>query len=89
MTQTQEIITHRVLKIHAGMGGVGHAGVELGGSCRGGMGYVRVGWVMQGWDVVGHIRVGKDGNYRVLNLEMPQGIKSDITIMELQVIGSL
>ena len=42
---------------------------------------------MQGWDGVGHIRVG--GNYKVLNLEMPHGIKSDRTIMELEVIESL
>ena len=39
--------------------------------------------------MVGHIRVRLGGNYRVLNLEMPQGIKSDRTIMELQVIESL
>ena len=44
---------------------------------------------MQGWGEVSHIRVGWDGNYRVLNLEMPHGIKSDRTVMELQVIESL
>ena len=45
-----------------------------GGSYRGGVGHVGMGW---------------SGNYRVLNLEMPQGIKSDRTIMELQVIESI
>ena len=44
---------------------------------------------MQGWGEVGHIRVGWGGNYRVLNRGIPQGIKSDRTIMELQVIESL
>ena len=29
------------------------------------------------------------GNYRVLNLDMPQGIKSDRTIMEMQGIEFL
>ena len=34
-----------------GWDGVGHAGVELGGSCRGGVGHAGVGWV-------GHAGVG-------------------------------
>ena len=57
-------------------GGVGHAGVWWGESCRsGGVGHVGVGWIMQGWGGV--------------NLDMPQGIKSDKTIMEVQGIESL
>ena len=61
-------------------GGVGH--VDVGGSCRGG--WCWGGCVMQGWGRVNHIRVWKSGNYRVLNLEMSQDIKSDRTIMEMQ-----
>ena len=42
-----------------GWGGVGNVGVQLGGSCRGGMGNVRVGWgwVMHEWGGVGHAGV--------------------------------
>ena len=83
---------------------MGHAGMGIGwvkqgweGSCRGRVGHARMVWGGSyrgkvghaGWDMVGHIRVGCLGNYRVLNLEMPQGIKSDKTIMELQVIESV
>ena len=39
---------------------MGHVGVELGGSCRGG-----VGWVMEWWDGVGHVGVGWGGSCRV------------------------
>ena len=45
MAQTQEIITHRLSKHHAGWDGVGHAGVG-------------VGWVMQGLGGCGHAGVG-------------------------------
>ena len=57
MTHTQEIITHRVLKIHAGVG-VGWVMQGWDGSCRGRVGHTGLGWVMHGLDVVGHIRVG-------------------------------
>ena len=53
---------------------MGHAGMGWGESYQGGLGHIRVGWV---------------GNYRVLLLEMPLSIKSNRTIMELQVIESL
>ena len=33
-----------------GWGGVCHAGVGWGMSCRGGVGHIGVGWVTQGWD---------------------------------------
>ena len=58
-------------------GGVGWVIQRWGRSCRGGMDHVGVGWVMQGWGGVGHTRVGWGGNYRVLNLEMAQDLKSD------------
>ena len=48
-----------------------------------------MGSVIQGWGGSCRDWVGWGGNYRVLNLEMPHGIKSDRTIMELQVIECL
>ena len=53
-----------------------------------------MGWAIQGWggscrDEVGWVISVWGGNYRVLNLEMPQGIKSDRIIMKLQVTESL
>ena len=42
-----------------GRGGVGHALVGWGGSCRGG-----VGWVMHWWGGVGHAMVGWGGSCR-------------------------
>ena len=49
---------------------------------------------MQGWSGscrvgVGHAGMEYGGNYRLLNLEMPRGIKSDRTVMEMQDIESL
>ena len=60
MTQSQEIITHRVSKIHECLqvmqgwgescrGEVDPVEVRWDGSCRGGVGHTGVGWVMQGW----------------------------------------
>ena len=65
---------------------MGHAGVgwvmqEWGGSCRGGLGDA-------GWGGVGHAGVGHAGLGGV-NLDMPQSIKSDRTIIEVQGIESL
>ena len=71
MTQTQKIITCRVLKIHAGVGWggscrdggrVGHAGCD--GSCRSGMGHAGVGWggSYRGW--VSHAGMGCGWSYQ-------------------------
>ena len=53
MTQTQEIITHKVLKIHEmkmkGVGWVMKNGVSWGGSWRGGEDHSGVGCIMKGW----------------------------------------
>ena len=46
------------------------------------MGHAGMGWG-------GSYQCGVGGTYRVLNLEMPQSIKSHRKIMELQVIESL
>ena len=58
-----------------GWGGSYRGGVMWGRPCRGGVVWVMLGWVMQG--------LGR------VNLDMPQGIKSDRTIMEVQGIESL
>ena len=57
-------------------------------SSRGTWGKTRVGWVMQGWGGVGHAGVGHAGLDGV-NLDMPQGIKSDRIIIEVQGVESL
>ena len=41
---------------------MGHVGVGWGGSCRGGVGHVRVGLIMEGG--VGHVRMGWGGTCR-------------------------
>ena len=82
---------------NAGVGWVGHAGVGWSGLGHATVGWVMqvgVGWVMQGWcwscrggwDGVGHAGLVRQGLGGV-NLEMPQGIKSDRTIMEVQGIS--
>ena len=59
MTQIQEIINHRVSKMHAyKWGGMGHTGVGWGEVGHTGVGSCKVGWIMQGWGVSYRGRVG-------------------------------